>query len=70
MTWGTQARTSRGLRGGPWNNNENNLRSSNRNNNDATNENNNIGFRVASLWTEVCRKAPLASPKLVIGKAG
>jgi formylglycine-generating enzyme required for sulfatase activity len=49
FTWGALARTSRGLRGGSWNNNENNLRSSNRNDNDATNENNNIGFRVASL---------------------
>jgi len=41
----------RGLRGGSWNNNENNLRSSNRNNNNPDNENNNIGFRVASPWT-------------------
>jgi len=40
--------SSRGLRGGSWNNNENNLRSSNRNDNNPTNENNNIGFRVAS----------------------
>jgi len=39
--------SSRGLRGGSWNNNENNLRSSNRNDNDPSNENNNIGFRVA-----------------------
>jgi hypothetical protein len=39
--------SSRGLRGGSFNNNENNLRASNRNNNDPTNENNNIGFRVA-----------------------
>jgi hypothetical protein len=38
----------RGLRGGSWNNNENNLRSSIRNNNNPDNENNNIGFRVAS----------------------
>ena len=41
----------RGLRGGSWNNNENNLRSSNRNNNNPDNENNNIGFRVASPRT-------------------
>ena len=41
--------SSRGLRGGSFNNNENNLRASNRNNNDPTNENNNIGFRVASV---------------------
>jgi len=43
----TNAGSSRGLRGGSWNNNENNLRASNRNNNDPTNENNNVGFRVA-----------------------
>jgi hypothetical protein len=36
------------LRGGSYNNNENNLRASNRNNNNPTNENNNIGVRVAS----------------------
>ena len=39
--------STRGLRGGSWNNNENNLRSSNRNSNNPTNENNNVGFRVA-----------------------
>lgn len=39
--------SSRGLRGGSWNNNDNNLASSNRNNNDPSNENNNVGFRVA-----------------------
>lgn len=42
------AGSSRGLRGGNWNNNSNNLHASNRNNNNPTNENNNIGFRVAS----------------------
>jgi formylglycine-generating enzyme required for sulfatase activity len=42
-----RAGSSRGLRGGNWNNNSNNLLSSNRNNNNPTNENNNIGFRVA-----------------------
>jgi formylglycine-generating enzyme required for sulfatase activity len=40
----------RGLRGGSWNNNENNLRSSNRNNDNPDNENDNNGFRVASPW--------------------
>jgi hypothetical protein len=40
--------SSRGLRGGNWNNNTTNLQSSNRNNNDPTNENNNIGFRLAN----------------------
>ena len=33
------------LRGGNWNNNDNNLRVANRNNNNPTNQNNNIGFR-------------------------
>ena len=42
------AGSSRGFRGGNWNNNSNNLAASNRNNNNPTNENNNIGFRVAS----------------------
>ena len=41
--------SSRGLRGGSWNNNENNLASYNRNNNTPTNENTNVGFRVASV---------------------
>jgi hypothetical protein len=40
--------SARGVRGGNWNNNSNNLSASNRNNNNPTNENNNIGFRVAS----------------------
>ena len=51
----------RGLRGGSWNNNENNLRSSNRNNNNPDNENNNIGFRVASP-RETRRRAPGQNP--------
>ena len=40
--------SSRGLRGGNWNNNASNLSSSDRNTNDPSNENNNIGFRLAS----------------------
>ena len=40
--------TNRVLRGGSWNNNTNNVRSSIRNNNTPDNTNNNIGFRVAS----------------------
>jgi len=40
--------SSRGLRGGNWNNNAFNLSSSNRNTNDPSNENNNNGFRLAS----------------------
>ena len=35
------------LRGGSWNNNDNNVRASNRNNNAPTNRNNNVGFRCA-----------------------
>ena len=42
--------SSRGIRGGNWNNNSSNLSSSTRNNNNPSNENNNIGFRVASPW--------------------
>jgi formylglycine-generating enzyme required for sulfatase activity len=38
----------RGLRGGSFDNNDNNLHADNRNNNNPTNENNNVGFRVAS----------------------
>ena len=37
------------MRGGGWNNNDNNCRSANRNNNTPTNCNNNIGFRV--VWS-------------------
>jgi len=35
------------VRGGSFNNNNDNLHASNRNNNNPTNENNNLGFRVA-----------------------
>ena len=39
------------LRGGAFNNNQNNVRCSARNNNDPDNRNNNIGFRVVlSTW--------------------
>jgi formylglycine-generating enzyme required for sulfatase activity len=52
----------RGLRGGSFDNNDNNLRADNRNNNDPANENNNIGFRVASSpWpgrSRPCRSRP------------
>ena len=44
--------SSRGVRGGNWDNNSNNLSSSNRNNDNPDNENNNIGFRVASPGNE------------------
>ncbi|MFZ5902605.1 MAG: hypothetical protein ACOYZ8_03520 [Chloroflexota bacterium] len=41
------------LRGGTWNNNDNNVRSSNRNRNNPTNTNNNIGFRCSRLLPEI-----------------
>ncbi len=39
------------LRGGSWNNNQENARAEYRNNNHPQNRNNNIGFRVVSLST-------------------
>ena len=48
--------SSRVLRGGSWNNNENNLQSDNPNTNEPRNENNNIGFRISSPGI---RKDPL-----------
>jgi len=44
---GESGQTGRVVRGGSWNNNDNNLRCANRNNNNPDNSNNNIGFRVA-----------------------
>ena len=44
--------SSRGIRGGNWNNNSSNLSSSTRNNN-PSNENNKNAFRVASPWFKV-----------------
>ena len=46
---------NRVLRGGSWNNDTNNLRSSNRNNNTPGNTNNNNGFRVASTRDRAVR---------------
>jgi len=43
--WGR--RGARVVRGGSWNNNENNLRAAYRNRNNPANENNNNGFRCA-----------------------
>jgi hypothetical protein len=56
------------LRGGSWNNNENNVRAATRNDNTPDNRNNNIGFRCVGvpgalldgqvrrgLWTLRCR---------------
>jgi hypothetical protein len=42
---------SRVLRGGSWNNNQDNARSANRNRNNPNNRNNNIGFRVVCSST-------------------
>jgi hypothetical protein len=36
------------LRGGTWNNNDNNVRCANRNDNNPDNRNNNVGFRLVS----------------------
>jgi hypothetical protein len=38
------------LRGGSWNNNQENARCANRNNNNPNNRNNNIGFRLSRTW--------------------
>ncbi len=46
MTW-TMGTPESVLRGGSWNNNDNNVRSANRNRNDPSNTNNNVGFRCA-----------------------
>ena len=60
-TDGTARRTgprARCLRGGSWNNNDDNTRSANRNRNQPTNRNNNNGFRVASRKTlPMCAEA-------------
>ncbi|MBM4467633.1 MAG: hypothetical protein FJ014_19115 [Chloroflexi bacterium] len=45
VLWG-QAEGDRVLRGGSWNNNQNNARCAYRNRNNPDNSNNNIGFRV------------------------
>jgi hypothetical protein len=42
VAWGQVAKV---LRGGSWNNNDNNARASNRNDNDPNNQNDNIGLR-------------------------
>ena len=47
--------SSRVLRGGSFNNNAANVRSSNRNNNQPDNQNNNAGFRVASTLQQARR---------------
>ena len=54
------------LRGGSWNNNEQNVRAANRNNNTTTNRNNNNGFRVASTPSQA-RTARFTDPAGVLG---
>jgi hypothetical protein len=56
------------LRGGSWNNNTNNVRSSNRNNNTPDNTNNNIGFRVASTQGSLDMRGPRLEPLRVIAR--
>jgi hypothetical protein len=49
----------RALRGGSWNNNQQNLRCSARNNNHPNNRNNNVGFRVVRrLLPQSCPMLP------------
>ena len=55
MTVGTPGSV---LRGGSWNNNENNVRAANRNRNEPTNRNNNIGFRCARPLSRFFRDIP------------
>ena len=44
----SQISTNRVLRGGSWNNNNDNIRCANRNNNNPNNDNNNNGFRLSN----------------------
>ncbi len=70
-------RGQRALRGGSWNNNEDNARVSGRNNNNPNNRNNNIGFRVVVLALHkgvfhvflpaVCLSLPKDTPALAGG---
>ncbi|MFN0107751.1 MAG: formylglycine-generating enzyme family protein [Blastocatellia bacterium] len=64
------------VRGGSWNNNQDNCRSANRNRNEPGNRNNNIGFRVVvsastlqgqSRWKRFhreCRESPVRCPAM------
>lgn len=58
--WGH--RGARVLRGGSWNNNDNNVRAANRNRNEPTNENNNLGFRCALPYSAL--SGPLGVERL------
>ena len=54
------------MRGGSWNNNDQNTRAAYRNNNNPNNRNNNIGFRVAEPLSKGDRKCDVsteASPR-------
>ncbi len=53
------AESNRVVRGGSWNNNDNNLRAANRNNNTPTNRNNNNGFRCAKTEEILAREDAL-----------
>ena len=53
---------ARSLRGGSWNNNENNLRCSARNYNNPENRNNNVGFRVVCSQSCLFRAASRLCP--------
>ncbi|MCF7858224.1 MAG: SUMF1/EgtB/PvdO family nonheme iron enzyme [Candidatus Cloacimonetes bacterium] len=47
---GVEQKQSQILRGGSWNNNDNNCRVANRNNNNPDNSNNNNGFRFSNTF--------------------
>jgi len=54
---GDQSAEGRVLRGGSWNNNQNNARVAGRNRNNPNNSNNNIGFRLVSTTFSPAGKA-------------
>jgi hypothetical protein len=59
--------SERALRGGSWNNNDQNTRAAYRNNNNPNNRNNNVGFRVAEPLATGDRKCGVfteASPRV------
>jgi hypothetical protein len=63
--WATGS--ERALRGGSWNNNDQNTRAAYRNNNNPYNRNNNIGFRVAeplSMGDRNCGSSKELSPRV------
>jgi Sulfatase-modifying factor enzyme 1 len=58
------------LRGGSWNNNQDNARSANRNRNNPNNRNNNIGFRVVCSSTSFCSFSGKALSSVFAGAPG